>query len=134
MRIKIIILIFLSLLLFTNAFAQNKTNPTDFIKYSEQIFDALDKVEAVFLNTDSTERDAKKSILELDIALKKYDRLGKAFWKDKLPYAIRKSIVSARIDYDMLLMTKETKYLDQANKETTLARDNFNKYKTINKK
>ena len=61
-------------------------------------------------------------------------RFGKNVWKDKLPQAIRASIVSARIDYDMLLMTKETKYLDKANKEATLARDNFNKYKTINKK
>ncbi|HPN98840.1 MAG TPA: hypothetical protein PLX88_09690 [Syntrophorhabdaceae bacterium] len=134
MKVKIIILIFLSLLLFKNAHAQNKINPSDFIKYSEQIFDALDKAEAVFLNTDSSEQDARKSILELDIALKKYDRFGKNVWKDKLPQAIRASIVSARIDYDMLLMTKETKYLDKANKEATLARDNFNKYKTINKK
>lgn len=136
MRYKIIssTFIVIILLLITNSNAQYKINPSDFINYSEQIFDVLDKVEAVFLNTDSTKRDAKIAIFELDAAIRKYDRLGDKEWKDKLPQKIRTSIISARLNYDIFLMTGEKEKFDEAHKSANVARKDFQRYKTNHRK
>jgi hypothetical protein len=127
-------LIFILLFFAIPASANEKISPGEFIKYSEEVFDALDKVDTIFLNYESTGLEAKLAIKNLDVALKKYERLGEGAWADKEPQAIRVNILNARLSYDIYLMTGNKGNWDEAIKFSDKARSDFRRYKQKHKK
>lgn len=108
---------------------EGKFDPGDFIKYTEEVLNVLDKVDAIMLNPNSTKKEARQSINDLDASIKKYERLGPGRWKDEAPQKIRGQIINSRISFDLYFMGGEKKFLDDARSSASEARELFRAYK-----
>ncbi len=108
---------------------EGKIDPGEFIKYTEEVLDALDSVDSLSINPDTRKLDFRQALSALDASFKKYERLGPGRWKDAGPQGIRGKIASSMLSFHMYSMTGEMKHLDDARNSASEARESFRIYK-----
>lgn len=104
-----------------------------FISITEKVLDALDEMEIVFSDSESTKIDVKMAFKKFDIAMKKYDRYVET-WPEGKQGIIAWKMQSVRLLYEMTLIEglhgKSQKEAEQAIQE---ARNLFAEYKKSKK-
>jgi hypothetical protein len=107
----------------------------EFISITEKVLDALDEIEVVFSNSNSTKIEVKQAFKKLDTEMLKYRRYVKDWRKSPGKQAdIIKAIATANIDYEITeLKGIYDKSHEEAKLATQEARELFMRYKKRSK-
>lgn len=132
MRIKTLVLSLLLALLThsATAWAAEPIPRAEFIRMTEEILNSLDRVEAVFRDSDAKVMEAKLALREFDISTKKYDRYVRGRWPEGKQAEIAWAFAKAWMAYDLTLSegTYGKSHKD-AEASTQEVRDLFAKYR-----